>query len=225
MLKKTLAILLACVMVCTIVPMGAVQAFAAEIESATVAATEDTKAEPVAAAEGTEAEPVAATESAEAEPVAATESAEAEPVAEQDEDYETLAPGESKIADIPSGGEVIFKITPDKDDAYEFWSEANDLDTLAYLLDEDMYQLKRNDDGGESNNFKLQYELKGGQTYFLRVLMYGDNAGKFTVKAKTIASEIGSPNDHGGWEYTFVLTNDYITVKSRYPDQIFYKAN
>ena len=48
---------------------------------------------------------------------------------------------------------------------------------------------------------------------------------EFDDDAKTIASEIGSPNDHGGWEYTFVLTNDYITVKSRYPDQIFYKAN
>ena len=220
MLKKTLAILLACVMVCTIVPMGAVQAFAAEIESATVAATEDTKAEPVAAAEGTEAEPVAATESAEAEPVAATESAEAEPVAEQDEDYETLAPGESKIADIPSGGEVIFKITPDKDEAYEFWSEANDLDTLAYLLDEDMYQLKRNDDGGESNNFKLQYELKGGQTYFLRVLMYGDNAGKFTVKAKTITSAKGVSIDKGDTISTFV--NEYVYLNASFePEDSF----
>ena len=40
----------------------------------------------------------------------------------------------------------------------------------------------------------------------------------------TIASEIGGAQDHGGWEYTFILNDGFITVKSRYPDQIFYKS-
>lgn len=212
MLKKTLAILLACVMVCTIVPMGAVQAFAAETESATVAATEDTKAEPVAATESTEAETVAATEATEAETVAATESAEAEPVAEQDEDYETLAPGESKLADVPEGGEVIFKITPDADAAYEFWSESNYLDTVANLRDEDMYLLKRDDDGGENGNFKLQYFLEGGKTYYLTVLIYHSKAGKFTVNAKTIPSAEGVSINKGDKITTYVGTRSIINA-------------
>jgi len=42
---------------------------------------------------------------------------------------------------------------------------------------------------------------------------------------QTIASEIGGPMDHGGWEYTFVLGDGIITVESRYPDQIFYRES
>lgn len=178
MLKKTLAVLLACAMVCALAPMGAAQAFAAETETASVAATE---------------------------------SAEAETVSEQEDDtseeYETLAAGESKFVDVQTNGDVLFKITPDADAAYEFWSESNNLDTLAYLLDEDMYNLKRDDDGGENANFKLQYFLKGGQTYFLRVLMYGDKAGKFTVKAKTVPPAEGVSIDNGDKITAYVDTN------------------
>ena len=44
---------------------------------------------------------------------------------------------------------------------------------------------------------------------------------EFDNAEKTIASEIGGPDDHGGWEYTFVLGDGTITVQSRYPDQVF----
>lgn len=46
---------------------------------------------------------------------------------------------------------------------------------------------------------------------------------EFDNDDKTIASEIGGPEDHGNWEYTFVLGDGVITVKSRYPDQLYYK--
>lgn len=46
---------------------------------------------------------------------------------------------------------------------------------------------------------------------------------EFDDPEKKTASEIGGPADHGGWEYTFCLEDGYITVKSRYPDLIFYE--
>ena len=48
---------------------------------------------------------------------------------------------------------------------------------------------------------------------------------EFDDADQTIASEIGGPMDHGGWEYTFVLGDGIITVESRYPDQIFYRES
>ena len=48
---------------------------------------------------------------------------------------------------------------------------------------------------------------------------------EFDDEDRTVASEVGESEDHGGWEYTFVLSSRYITVKSRYPDQIFYKQD
>ena len=46
---------------------------------------------------------------------------------------------------------------------------------------------------------------------------------EFDNPEKTVASEIGGAEDHGGWEYTFVLGEGVITVRSRYPDELFYK--
>ena len=41
---------------------------------------------------------------------------------------------------------------------------------------------------------------------------------------KTIASEIGSASDHGGWEYAFVFKGDSIVVQSKHPDQTYKRA-
>lgn len=54
-------------------------------------------------------------------------------------------------------------------------------------------------------------------------MMNVDYEMEFDDPEKTIASEIGGKEDHGGWEYTFIVDDGYITVKSRYPDQLFYK--
>ena len=45
---------------------------------------------------------------------------------------------------------------------------------------------------------------------------------EFDDSSKTVASEFENSHDYG-WEYTFILDDGYITVKSRYPDQLFYK--
>ena len=46
---------------------------------------------------------------------------------------------------------------------------------------------------------------------------------EFDSVDKTVASEIGPKEDHGGWEYTFILSDGRLTVRSRYPDKVFEK--
>ena len=47
---------------------------------------------------------------------------------------------------------------------------------------------------------------------------------EFDNEDRTIASEIGTAQDHGGWEYTFNLNGDSILVQSKLPDQTFMRA-
>ena len=47
---------------------------------------------------------------------------------------------------------------------------------------------------------------------------------EFDNEDRTIASEIGTGKDHGGWEYTFNLNGDTILVQSKLPDQTFQRA-
>ena len=47
---------------------------------------------------------------------------------------------------------------------------------------------------------------------------------EFDDASGTTVSERGGPEDHGGWEYRFVLEHGYLTVESRYPNQAFYQA-
>ena len=69
------------------------------------------------------------------------------------------------------------------------------------------------------NGLRLTFHkfVESGSLHSVDYVMEFDNA------ERTIASEVGGAEDHGGWEYTFVLHDDRITVKSRYPDQEFYK--
>lgn len=47
---------------------------------------------------------------------------------------------------------------------------------------------------------------------------------EFDNEDRTIASEIGTGKDHGGWEYTFNLNGDTILVQSKLPDQAFQRT-
>ena len=53
--------------------------------------------------------------------------------------------------------------------------------------------------------------------------MHTDYQMEFDNAEKTVASEIGGAENYG-WEYTLILNDGFITVESRYPDQIFYYA-
>ena len=47
---------------------------------------------------------------------------------------------------------------------------------------------------------------------------------EFDDSSKTVASQIGSADDNGGWEYTFILGDGSITVQSKLPEQKYIKA-
>lgn len=47
---------------------------------------------------------------------------------------------------------------------------------------------------------------------------------EFDNEDRTVASEIGTGKDHGGWEYTFNLNGDTILVQSKLPDQTFMRT-
>ena len=47
---------------------------------------------------------------------------------------------------------------------------------------------------------------------------------EFDNEERTIASEIGTGKDHGGWEYTFNFNGDSILVQSKLPDQTFIRT-
>lgn len=47
---------------------------------------------------------------------------------------------------------------------------------------------------------------------------------EFDDPQKTVASEIGSANDHGGWEYTFNFKGGSVVVQSKFPDQTYVRS-
>ena len=81
--------------------------------------------------------------------------------------------------------------------------------------------------GGESLEITEVFDT-GLTLIFHKLTQQGEKIGvdyqmEFDNADKTVASEIGGAEDHGGWEYTFTLGDGFITVSSRYPDQIYYK--
>lgn len=117
-------------------------------------------------------------------------------------DMESVQPGDSKIVRIEKSRDYVFyKLTPAEDAPYLFWSES-DKDTKAELYDSDMYYIDENDDGGENSNFRLQENLTGGKTYYIKVHMYGDFTGTFTFKVKQM--------EHA--QNLYIAQGDRITV-------------
>ncbi len=97
------------------------------------------------------------------------------------EDFETIEVGQEKTV-VLDGDEAYYYFTPDEDGYYSFYSYDNDHDTYGYLLNSDMEELKSDDDGGDGNNFKVQYRLEAGVTYILKARFWNtDNRGSFKV--------------------------------------------
>lgn len=79
------------------------------------------------------------------------------------------------------GGYRTFAITPETDTPAGFLSSGS-CDTYAVLYDADMTRLRSDDDSGADKNFKLCYQLKAGNTYYLICKLYNTNAtGSFDV--------------------------------------------
>ncbi|MGM9552706.1 MAG: Ig domain-containing protein [Faecousia sp.] len=98
-------------------------------------------------------------------------------------DYPTIVIGDQKtveITDIHKYG--YFYFTPEKCGTYVFYS-ISDFDTYGYLLNCDGSSIASDDDGGEGNNFRIEYALTAGETYLLKCRFYRSNVrGTFDVR-------------------------------------------
>ena len=70
------------------------------------------------------------------------------------------------------GSAAYYAFTPTETDTYVFESVNTTGDTVGYLYDASGNQLTTNDDGGESTNFKISYELTAGTTYYYKAKWY-----------------------------------------------------
>ncbi len=87
-------------------------------------------------------------------------------------EYE-IKPGERITITIPQDGEgsyVYIKVVTDVSGMHTFLSYSGEAgDPYAEFYDEDMNLINSDDDGKGDLNFKLQYELEAGKTYYLGV--------------------------------------------------------
>ncbi len=83
--------------------------------------------------------------------------------------------GQTINVNIRANKITYIKFVPKKTGTYIFTS-ASEQDTYGYLYDENKNVLANNDDDGDSGNFRIEYELTGGETYYWGVRYY--NSGK-----------------------------------------------
>lgn len=129
--------------------------------------------------------------------------------------YEPLAAGDTKTSTILTGGQtVVYKITPEDDAAYTFYSTGNG-DTIAYLLDSTMTQLASDDEGGYNNNFRLQYLLEGGKTYYLSTKYWSSTVtGEFDVTCEVAPFATSVSFDRSSVEGCVGLGNAFISLSA-----------
>ncbi len=87
----------------------------------------------------------------------------------------SLVLGQMHQAIISTGGnKAVYEFTPSVTGTYRLYSTGSQ-DTKAYLYDEHGSQITSNDDGGEGNNFSLEYTLQAGVTYMYGVGYYSSS--------------------------------------------------
>ncbi|MDO4322085.1 MAG: Ig-like domain-containing protein [Lachnospiraceae bacterium] len=97
-----------------------------------------------------------------------------------------LPNGGTVSASLAAGGKVFYKIVPEKTAKYAFYSSTQE-DTYAYLCDENKTTLVSDDDGGERLNFRIEYNLTAGKTYYLIAQYLEDSmSGSFNINMGTV---------------------------------------
>ncbi|MBE6734038.1 MAG: hypothetical protein E7563_01680 [Ruminococcaceae bacterium] len=87
----------------------------------------------------------------------------------------TLSVNSTNTASISSGGEMkYYSYTPSTSGKHVIYSTA-DVDTKVYLYDSDGIELDSDDDGGDSTNFRLEYNLTAGEKYYFGVRYYNSS--------------------------------------------------
>ncbi len=121
--------------------------------------------------------------------------------AADDAEYPALVLDEEVVisTDEYEGGDATFSFVPTETAYYSFYSYNNDFDTYGYLYDSEMNEITGNDDGGEDTNFKINYTLTAGETYYFKSRPYyrDDASGAYTVKLTKLPAATSITIDEG----------------------------
>ncbi len=135
-----------------------------------------------------------------------------------------LSVNSTNSAVISTGGEVkYFTYTPTTSGKYVIYSTCSD-DTKVYLYNASGHELDGDDDDGDGNNFRLEYNLTAGTTYTYGVRYYNSS------KTGTISFKFGNVytvtyNANGGSGAPSSQSKDYgtdITLRSTAPTRTGY---
>jgi len=88
---------------------------------------------------------------------------------------------ETHFVDVESGSKWRYTFVAPETAEYIFYSDNNSGDPRAELHDAYGNVIGDDDDGGDSNNFQITHELTGGETYYLYVFGFADNAAQYDV--------------------------------------------
>ena len=116
--------------------------------------------------------------------------------------------GETAMVNIEDEDDIVYlKYVPNRNMKITFYS-TSDLDTYVTLYDEDFDECADNDDSGENLNFKLDYSVEAGRTYYFGVGCW-DGASSFSVTLTGNASI---------WEYEYDYETGGVSITGYYGD-------
>jgi len=108
--------------------------------------------------------------------------------AEDMENATELVIGENTVEVTTASQQAYYKFIPPATDKYVLTSDSGD-DPRGYLYDSNGSQLADHDDisyGTGNYNFRLEYTLTGGETYYYGVYLWNNATGSFTVTLERV---------------------------------------
>ncbi len=131
-----------------------------------------------------------------------------------------LTLGKKTTVDIDYNGKIeYFTFIPSEDGNYRFESYT-DSDTYAVLYDGKMIEIDSNDDGGNESNFRIDYNLEAGETYYYAVrYLSNERTGSFPVMISKAPELIGINFDK---VQVYENTNGYMQTASDGSEYYYY---
>ncbi len=128
-----------------------------------------------------------------------------------------LVLGENTVEVTTASQQAYYKFIPPATDKYVLTSYSGD-DPRCYLYDSSGSQLANHDDisYGTNNNFRLEYTLTGGETYYYGVYLWNSATGSFTVTLERVhnyvlSSTTSTCQELGTDTYTCTTCGDSYT--------------
>ena len=138
---------------------------------------------------------------------------------------DTIALNDTKDVSIDEAGKLVdFYFTPAETGHYVFWSTDNTIDTYGHIYNGET-EVKRDDDGGDDNNFKVEAELTAGVQYTLRARAYSSGAtGTMKVHVAKLVAPTQMEAFNGQATYTINLGNT-LYIQPEYAPENSYEED